>query len=168
MKRTLGALVASVAGLVVLLGFKSMSGRPAGLPVGAAAAGGQSNTGSSSATATSGAPPSGKAQRGGGAQTTSPVAPTNTRTVNGKSVSTRYGAVQVQITLAGNRITAVTPVKLPDSNSIDQAIDQQVVPLLIQESLTAQSAHIDAISGATYTSDGYIRSLQSALDKAKA
>ncbi len=163
MKRTLSALAATVAGLALLLGLKAHSWRAAGLPV--AATGGRSNGGGSSPpTAAPGASPSGKAPGSSG----TPAAPGKTRTVNGKSVSTRYGAVEVQITLAGNRITAVTPVKLPDSNSIDQAIDQQVVPLLIQESLAAQSAKIDAISGATYTSEGYIKSLQSALDKAKA
>lgn len=71
------------------------------------------------------------------------------------------------MTFAGTQITNVVPVRLPDSNGVDQEIDQQVVPILIQETLSAQSANIQAVSGATYTSDGYIRSLQSALDKAK-
>jgi uncharacterized protein with FMN-binding domain len=95
------------------------------------------------------------------------AAPAKSRTVTGNSVSTRYGDVEIQITITGNQISAVTPVKLPDSNGIDQEIDQQAVPFLIQETLAAQSASIDMVSGATYTSDGYIRSLQSALDKAK-
>jgi uncharacterized protein with FMN-binding domain len=129
-KRTLAALVATVAGLVVLLTFKTHPGRQPALP----AAAGSSGQG---------------------------------RTITGKSVSTRYGDVEIQLTLTGSRITAVTPVKLPDSNEVDQEIDQQAVPILIQETLTAQSATIDAVSGATYTSDGYVRSLQSALDKAK-
>lgn len=68
---------------------------------------------------------------------------------------------------AGAQITDVVPIRLPDSNDVDQEIDQQVVPILIQETLTAQSANIQAVSGATYTSNGYIQSLQSALDKAK-
>ncbi len=67
----------------------------------------------------------------------------------------------------GAQITDVVPVRLPDSNDVDLEIDQQVVPILIQETLAAQNANIQAVSGATYTSDGYIRSLQSALDKAK-
>ncbi|MGH3264005.1 MAG: FMN-binding protein [Trebonia sp.] len=71
-------------------------------------------------------------------------------------MATRYGDVEVQVTFDGNRLTAVTPLKLPDSNSVDQAIDQQVGPILVQESLAAQSANIDAISGAMYTSEGYI------------
>lgn len=151
MKRSLAALVATVAGLVLLLSFKSGSARSASSSQLAAA----NPTTAPPAAAGSAAPPTA-------------AAPQQSRTVTGKSVSTRYGDVQVQITLSGTRITAVTPVKLPDSNGIDQAIDQQVVPMLVQESLTAQSANIDMISGATYTSDGYIRSLQSAIDKAKA
>jgi uncharacterized protein with FMN-binding domain len=87
--------------------------------------------------------------------------------VTGSSVRTRYGNVEVQVVFTGTQITDVVPVQLPDSNGVDQQIDQQVVPILIQETLTAQNANIQAVSGATYTSDGYIRSLQSALDKAK-
>jgi len=90
-----------------------------------------------------------------------------TRTVTGSSVGTRYGDVQIRLTLVGTQITDVVPLRLPDSNGVDQEIDQQVVPILVQETLTAQSANIQAVSGATYTSDGYIRSLQSALDKTK-
>ena len=71
------------------------------------------------------------------------------------------------MTFDGTQITNVVAVKLPDSNDVDQEIDQQAVPILIQETLTAQSANIQAISGASYTSDGYIRSLQSAIDTAK-
>jgi uncharacterized protein with FMN-binding domain len=68
---------------------------------------------------------------------------------------------------AGTQITSVVPIRLPDSNDVDQEIDQQAVPILIQETLAAQGANIQAVSGATYTSDGYIRSLQSALDESK-
>ncbi len=87
--------------------------------------------------------------------------------MTGTSVRTRYGDVEVRVTFQGTQITDVIAVKLPDSNDVDQEIDQQAVPILIQETLTSQSASIQAVSGATYTSDGYIRSLQSALDQAK-
>lgn len=75
--------------------------------------------------------------------------------------------MQIQLVFAGTQITNVVPLRLPDSNGVDQEIDQQAVPLLIEETVSAQSANIQAVSGATYTSDGYIRSLQAALDKAK-
>ena len=87
--------------------------------------------------------------------------------MTGSAIHTRYGDVEVRVTFDGTRIANVVAVKLPDSNDVDQEIDQQAVPILIQETLTAQSANIQAISGASYTSDGYIRSLQSALDNAK-
>jgi uncharacterized protein with FMN-binding domain len=73
--------------------------------------------------------------------------------------------VQVQITLTGGKLTAVDVLQVPEDNPKDQQINDYAVPVLKQEALTAQSASIDSVSGATYTSDGYIRSLQSALDK---
>jgi uncharacterized protein with FMN-binding domain len=81
-------------------------------------------------------------------------------------VQTRYGAIQVQVTLSGSTITAVTPLQYPNRDGRDVMINEQALPLLEQEVLQSQSASIDTISGATYTSEGYIQSLQSALDKA--
>jgi uncharacterized protein with FMN-binding domain len=158
MKRAFAALVATVAGLVVLLGFKTHSARLAVQPpLGSAASSPPAPQSSSPASAPPTETPSTSA---------SPTSP-QSRSVTGSSISTRYGDVEVQVTFAGTQITNVVPVRLPDSNGVDQEIDQQVVPILIQETLSAQSANIQAVSGATYTSDGYIRSLQSALDKAK-
>jgi uncharacterized protein with FMN-binding domain len=73
--------------------------------------------------------------------------------------------VQVQITLTGGRLTAVDVLQVPGDNPKDQQINDYAVPVLTQEALTARSASIDSVSGATYTSEGYITSLQSALDK---
>jgi uncharacterized protein with FMN-binding domain len=148
MKRAFAAIVATIAGLVLLLGFKTHSARQSAqaLPVAPASS-------PPSPVATSTVP--------------APTAQAQTRTVTGTSVRTRYGDVEVRVTFQGTQITDVIAVKLPDSNDVDQEIDQQAVPILIQETLTSQSASIQAVSGATYTSDGYIRSLQSALDQAK-
>jgi uncharacterized protein with FMN-binding domain len=88
-----------------------------------------------------------------------------TRTVEGDTVQTRYGPVQVRVTLHGGRITAVTAVQVPQDSPRDQEITGFAVPQLTQEALAAQSAHIDTVSGATYTSEGYVQSLQSALDR---
>jgi uncharacterized protein with FMN-binding domain len=74
--------------------------------------------------------------------------------------------VQVQLTVSAGKITAVEVVEYPNSNGKDQQINAQALPMLVKETLSAQSAKIDMVSGATYTSDGYITSLQSALDKA--
>lgn len=88
------------------------------------------------------------------------------RTIDGDTVQTRYGAIQVQVTLSGSTITKVTELQSPDQDGRSVEINQQAGPMLEQEVLASQSAKIDTISGATYTSEGYIQSLQSALDKA--
>jgi uncharacterized protein with FMN-binding domain len=87
--------------------------------------------------------------------------------VTGAAWPTIYGPVQVQITVRGGRVTAVTAVEYPADTPRDVQINQYAIPQLNAETLAAGSAQIDAVSGATYTSQGYIGSLQSALDKAK-
>ncbi|GAA1123797.1 FMN-binding protein [Kribbella jejuensis] len=87
-------------------------------------------------------------------------------TVNGTSEGTRYGPVQLRITIRTNRLVAVDPLVYPASGGRDREISSFALPQLRQEALAAQSAHIDTVSGATFTSDGYRRSLQSALDAA--
>jgi uncharacterized protein with FMN-binding domain len=81
-------------------------------------------------------------------------------------VQTGCGPVQVRITLSGGKITAATAVQAPGSTPRSRQITADAVPKLNQEAVTAQSARIDAVSGASYTSQGYTQSLQSALDKA--
>lgn len=87
-----------------------------------------------------------------------------TKTVLGSAVDTRYGTVQVKVTFSGNSITAVDTVQAPSGNGRDIEINQQALPMLEQEVLASQSANIDTVSGATYTSEGYIQSVQSAID----
>ena len=89
-------------------------------------------------------------------------------TVNGAPADTRYGPVQVQITITNGRITRADAIDYPQGGGRDQEINSQAIPQLDQETLQAQSATIDTVSGATYTSDGYRQSLQSALDAAHA
>ncbi|MFD8568110.1 FMN-binding protein [Streptomyces sp. NPDC059639] len=88
-----------------------------------------------------------------------------TRTVTGDTVQTRYGPVQVELTLSGSKITAARAVQTPANEPRSRQINASAVPTLIQETLDAQSARIDTVSGATFTSEGYISSLQSALDQ---
>lgn len=87
-------------------------------------------------------------------------------TYTGSSVTTRFGAVQVAITVAGGQITDVTALHLTDKDGRSVSISNRAAPILRQEVLAAQSSHVQAISGATYTSDGYLTSLQSAIDQA--
>jgi uncharacterized protein with FMN-binding domain len=79
---------------------------------------------------------------------------------------TRYGAVQVEITVANGKITKATVIQVPWNDPRDQEINSQAVPVLNDEVVQKQSASIDMVSGATFTSDGYIQSLQSAIDQA--
>ena len=86
--------------------------------------------------------------------------------VTGDSTSTRWGPVQVQISVENGTITDVNVVDYPSGNGRDQQINARALPILVQETLDAQSANIDMVSGATVTSEGYVGSLQSALDQA--
>ncbi|MER7250466.1 FMN-binding protein [Kribbella sp. NPDC000426] len=89
-----------------------------------------------------------------------------TSTVTGDVAQTQWGPVQVQLTLQSGKITAVSVPQYPNGNHRDAEINEYALPILINETVQAQSAKIDMVSGATVTSDGYIRSLQSALDQA--
>jgi uncharacterized protein with FMN-binding domain len=84
----------------------------------------------------------------------------------GSTVNTKWGPVQVQVTISGGKITDVAALQYPNDRGKSVAINAQALPILQSEALTAQSASINTVSGATYTSDGYTQSLQSALDLA--
>jgi uncharacterized protein with FMN-binding domain len=105
---------------------------------------------------------------GGSASTPTPSASSSSaaKTYDGAAVSTRFGNVQVQVTVANGKITAAQVLQVPWNDNRDQEINSYAVPVLNGEVVQAQSATIDMVSGATYTSDGYIRSLQSAIDQA--
>jgi len=82
----------------------------------------------------------------------------------GAAADTRYGPVQVQIIVSGGRITSARTLQVPQQSSKDRRINSAAVPILNNETVQAQSARIDTVSGATYTSEGYAQSLQSAID----
>ena len=90
--------------------------------------------------------------------------PPGERAITGNVANTAYGPVQVQLVVKATRIVKVNILEQPASTEHDLQIGQIAFPRLIGETLTAQSARIDTVSGATYTSGGYIQSLQSALD----
>lgn len=87
-------------------------------------------------------------------------------TYTGSVVNTRFGTVQVSVTLAGGSITDVTALKLTDEDGRSVQISNRAAPILREEVLAAQSADVSTVSGATYTTEGYLTSLQSALDQA--
>ncbi len=139
MRRVILAIVATAAALVLLLSFKKHTQSPA--------------PGNSPAAALGSPTPGGPA--GGG----------TARTVTGEAFQTVYGPVQVQVTVADGRIAKATALEYPQNTPRDQQINAYAIPRLDQEAVAAGSAKIDAVSGATYTSGGYIGSLQSALDQ---
>jgi len=158
MKRFALALFGTVTGLVMLLGFKTHS--PAALHTAAGVTTSGSNTGTGTTP-----PAAGGAARSPGTPKTSATG-TGTKTYTGSSVDTQYGPVQVQITVSNGKITAANAIEYPMNGSRDQQINSFAIPRLNSEAVSAQSANIDMVSGASYTSDGYAQSLQSALDQA--
>lgn len=88
------------------------------------------------------------------------------KTVTGDVAQTIWGPVQVQLTIKGGTITGVKILQYPNGNPRDVEIAQYALPILMNETTAKQSAQIDMVSGATYTSEGYVQSLQSALDQA--
>jgi len=102
-----------------------------------------------------------------------PKPSSTTKTVTGSAVTVGegrrvFGVVQVRLTLTNGKITSVSAVQAPDADPHSAQISQFSIPILGQEVLSAQGASINAVSGATYTSNAYAQSVQAALDAAKA
>jgi uncharacterized protein with FMN-binding domain len=130
---------------------------------GSSAQAGSGSSGSSSSDSTqsnssSGSDSSGNNSSGSGSSSAG-------RVLTGDSIFTRYGPVQVELTVKGATITEIRMLAYPYNSPRDQQINTQALPILISETLDAQSSNIDMVSGATYTSQGYVQSLQSALDQ---
>jgi uncharacterized protein with FMN-binding domain len=97
-----------------------------------------------------------------------PAATAGSGTFAGDVVQTRFGPVQVQVEIADGSIANATALQAPGGDFRSARISSIAVPMLNSEALTAQSSHVDTVSGATYTSRGYAQSLQAALDQARA
>ncbi|MGX7678408.1 FMN-binding protein [Jatrophihabitans sp. DSM 45814] len=167
MKRVIFSVVSTILGLVALLSFKSHTHVTVGAALPSAALGDSSSgSGASQAPTTSaGSGPNPSSSTTAPAPAASTPA-TTAKTYNGSAVDTRYGTVQVAVTVNGSKITNVSFLQLTSDDGRSADINSQAAPLLLQETLSAQSSNIDTISGATYTSEGYLQSLQSALDQA--
>ncbi|MET8157299.1 FMN-binding protein [Sphaerisporangium sp. NPDC005289] len=187
MRRAMFAVLVTAVGLVLLLSFKphaitAAADRPA---ASSQAGAGQGAGDLSAAGGTDGAVTGGDDDEGDESDEVAPPAARSTPRPNGRSgtggnassggngrvvagdaADTRWGPVQVEVTLSGRKVTAIRVLRSPDGNRRDIVINERALPILEQEALAAQSAQIDTVSGATYTSEGYARSLQSALDKA--
>ncbi|MEU5098881.1 FMN-binding protein [Streptomyces sp. NPDC020996] len=154
LRRIVLAGAATVSGMVLLLSMKPHTSAETAVAVPAP---------SSSSSVSGGSSGSGSS---GGSSGSSGSTTSGTKTVTGDTVQTRWGPVQVRITLKNGKLTEVEAIAYPSDNPRDQEINSYALPQLRREALAAQSANIDTVSGATYTSDGYRQSLQSALDSA--
>ena len=153
-RATLSGIFASVAILVV--GWQAGS---AAVTAAHSSSGTTGSNSSSSASGTTTAPSP--------AAPAAPAAPSSTAgSFTGSSVSTQFGSVQVQVVVANGKITDVKTLHLTDSGGRSVQISNKAAPILLSEVLSSQSAHVSTVGGATYTSDAYLTSLQSALDQA--
>ncbi len=158
MRRAAIVIATTAGGLVLVANFHTNpSGTPLATRSGPALS--TSPTSPDSTTPATTAPPASSA-----AGSTSSTAANAPRTITGPAVTTDYGNVQVRITLNGTRIVDAQTLQLPSDRSRSVRISQYAGPQLRAETLQAQSAHIQLVSGASYTSQGYIESLQGALD----
>ncbi|MEV1246691.1 FMN-binding protein [Nonomuraea sp. NPDC050022] len=157
MKRVLLAVVTTAIGLVLLLSFKPHDVTGAATQPPAAIA----QTQTSATPSPTSTEKSATTQKSATSQKSAA-----SRTVDGDAVDTRWGPVQVQISVAGGKISSVEVLQSPNGNRRDIEINNRALPILHDEAMSAQSAQIDSVSGATYTSDGYTQSLQSAIDRA--
>ena len=166
MRRAILAICATAVGLVLLLSFKThtQSAAPVTSP---AAALGSPTPGSAAGNGTAASASAAPAASGSAAPASSTAAKSGaSKTVTGAAWPTIYGPVQVRITVTGGKVTAVAATEYPEETPRDYQINSFAIPELNSEALAADSAKIDTVSGATYTSGGYVGSLQSALDKA--
>jgi uncharacterized protein with FMN-binding domain len=158
MRRVILAVTATIAGLVALLSFKSHS------PTVPAAATTGTGGGSSSSTSTSSSSSSSAATVPGEFRSVAGTLTAGETTVTGKVANTAYGPVQLELVVKNHKIVKVAVLEQPTNTIHDIQIGEFAFPRLISETLATQTAKIDAVSGASYTSAGYIASLQSAVD----
>lgn len=184
MKKAIPAIAVSAAGLTWLLhaqGLIDATASPTKTASSDLATGGASNgsptTRSASPTTFPRPAPGGDEEDGGPVRanptssTTPPTtasAPTgSSRTIDGPVINNKWGPVQVEVVLDGSHIVDVKAPQYPTHARRSQQINDQALPILHQQVIQAQSAQIDGVGGATYTTDGYMQSLQAALDKAR-
>ena len=164
MRRITLWLLSTVSALVLLFSYHTSTSSAASTSIVAPSG---TDTGTTSGGSAAGAGTTGSGSSGGsGSSSGTGRSSSAAKTYTGDAVSTRFGDVQVKITVKNGKITKSTVTQVPWSNGRDQEINSYAVPILNTETVDQQSANIDMVSGATYTSNGYIGSLQSAIDQA--
>jgi uncharacterized protein with FMN-binding domain len=164
--KSLAALVLTGVGSAFVLGFRTTSDVPVDVTPNAAGSGSSTTSGSTGTTGSSDS--SGSTDTSGSTGTAgSSTATWADGTWTGAAVSEPWGPFQVQVVVSKGTITDVSVVESPTDRHSSR-INRQAVPILTEETLQSQAASVDMVSGATWTSDSYATSLQSALDEAAA
>ncbi len=127
-----------------------------------AGSGSGTNSGTNSGSSSTGNSGSSAGSNSGGSSSSNAGA----KTYTGAVAQTQWGPVQVQISVQSGKVTNVNLLQYPNGNGHDAQINSYALPILVQETISKQSANIDMVGGATVTSTGYVQSLQSALDQA--
>lgn len=168
MRKIVIAIASTVSALVLLFSYHTSTNSTAAKESTTDTSGGTGNSGSTTPNSGSSGSSSSSSGSSSSSSDTSNSGSSSAAdgTYTGDAASTRYGDVQVQITVSGGQITAAEAIEYPNNDRHDQQINAYAIPILNAEAVEAQSASIDAVSGATVTSDGYITSLQSAIDAA--
>lgn len=167
-KRIVLWVLSTLSAVVVLFGYHTSTSSVMATNSDSAISGSlqaQSTSGTTSGGTGGSAPPNGSSTGSSNGSSSGSSSGSSGGTVTGTAAQTRYGPVQVQLEVAGSKVTNVTVLQYPDADGRDLQISQYALPRLIQQTLDAQSGSISMVSGATYTSQGYAQSLQSALDQ---
>lgn len=157
---------AGAAPTTVIAGQASGSGQTGSGTSSGSSSGDSSGQSSSGSSGSSSSGSSGWSSSGSSSGSSGSSSSTAAKTYAGGTAQTQWGPVQVQITVKNGKITASDVLQVPSGNPRDDEINSYAVPVLNSEVVATQNANIDMVSGATVTSDGYIQSLQSALDQA--
>ena len=168
MKRITFWLLSTLSVVVLLFGYDASNATTTASAPTSIVSGTTGSAGTSSGTSsgTSGGGTSSGSSSSSSSSSGSAGTSSGTETVTGSVASTQWGPVQVELTVSGGKITKVSVLQYPSGNPKDEEINDYALPILVQETTDQQSAGIDMVSGATVTSEGYLRSLQSALDQA--
>jgi uncharacterized protein with FMN-binding domain len=167
-------ITATVVGLIGVLEFHTRTSAVAVAAIPAAgsavssagAAPSPSGSAATSSTSKSKGSSKGSSKSKSKAKASSGGTPSSIRTVTGPQVNYSWGVLSVSVTVSGTKLTKVGIASLDDGgNPRSQSIDQQSIPLLEQQAMAAQSANIQGVSGASYTSAGFEQSLQAALQQ---
>ena len=175
MRRVILALVGTAVGLVLLLSYKAhttstvssaVSGLEPGAALGSTPGATTEPADGAGASASPGSSPSSSATSGSTSGSSSANTAAKSGVFVGDPITSQFSTIQVEITVSGSKISNITVLQDSDDEEHSAQVDNYAIPILRSEVLSAQSANVDVVSGATFTSQSYTQSLQSAIDRA--